>query len=58
MTGEIFNPNPVVFTSSKALSQKRPDGRSLWLTDSLASDEDTDGSDDAEPIDQDEVFGG
>lgn len=57
MPGEIFNPNPTVFSPSKS-SARKPDskqGRSLWITDTHeTSDDDTD---EVELIDQDEIFG-
>lgn len=56
MAGEIFNPNPVVFSPAKA-SGKYSDllAQSLWLRDSF---EESDGEDDGiEEIDQDEIFG-
>ncbi|KIK03815.1 hypothetical protein K443DRAFT_676476 [Laccaria amethystina LaAM-08-1] len=55
MAGEIFNPNPVVFSPAKA-SGKYSDlsAQSLWLRDSY---EESDGEDDGiEEIDQEEIF--
>jgi len=53
---EIFNPNPVVFSTSKASVRKTDlQAHSLWINDDSQSDIDTD--DAVEPIDQDEIFG-
>lgn len=63
MSSEIFNPNPTVFVTNKptrpALQFAKPN--SLWLNDPEAEqesdDEDDTQSDEAEAIDQDEIFG-
>lgn len=55
MPGEIFNPNPTVFSPTKPVDRK-----SDLYTYSLWIDEDTepeDVTDEVEPIDQDEIFG-
>lgn len=55
MAGEIFNPNPVVFSTFK-ISGRKADAsvHSLWIHDTDQSDDETD---EVEAIDQDEVFG-
>lgn len=53
---EIFNPNPVVFSTSKASNRKTDlSAYSLWINDDSKSDNDADEA--VEPIDQDEIFG-
>lgn len=55
MPSEIFNPNPVVFSASKATGRHSDAfSRSLWINDPSQSDDD---AEDAEPIDQDEIYG-
>jgi len=54
MTGEIFNPNPVVFSTLKASGRKVDVSvHSLWIDDANQSDDETD---EVEAIDQDEIF--
>ena len=55
MAGEIFNPNPVVFSASKN-SGRRADAsvHSLWMGDTSQTEDETD---EVETIDQDEIFG-
>jgi len=54
MTGEIFNPNPVVFSTSKTSGRKLDATvHSLWMEDTSQSDDETD---EVEAIDQDEIF--
>ena len=59
MSGEIFNPNPVVFAPTKSTRSLPPGVRlnSLWLDDGEARDEELDDSNETEAIDQDEIFG-
>lgn len=53
---EIFNPNPVVFSTPKASVRKTDlPAHSLWINDDSKSEIDAD--DAVEPIDQDEIFG-
>lgn len=55
MAGEIFNPNPVVFSASKNSGRKADVSvHSLWIVDSNQIDDETD---EVEAIDQDEIFG-
>ncbi|KAF8162869.1 FAM96B protein [Crassisporium funariophilum] len=52
MAGEIFNPNPVVFSASKASGRKSDlSAHSLWINDSYSSEDEAD-----EVIDQDEIY--
>ncbi|EGO21795.1 hypothetical protein SERLADRAFT_372430 [Serpula lacrymans var. lacrymans S7.9] len=56
MAGEVFNPNPTIFSSSKTSTRKSnfETGRSLWIdADDSADDSDLDVE---EPIDRDEIF--
>ncbi|CAA7265356.1 unnamed protein product [Cyclocybe aegerita] len=55
MPAEIFNPNPVVFSTSK--SGKKPDlsPHSLWINDDPENDE-NDADEVVEAIDQEEIF--
>ncbi|PPR05996.1 hypothetical protein CVT26_005718 [Gymnopilus dilepis] len=54
MPGEIFNPNPVIFSTAKAQGRQSDLlAHSLWIDDPLSSEDD---ADDLEPIDQDEIF--
>lgn len=55
MAGEIFNPNPIVFSSSKPTGRKSDiAAQSLWIDEIPELD---DGVDDVDLIDQDEIFG-
>lgn len=55
MAGEIFNPNPVVFSTSKNSGRKADVSvHSLWIVDTNQIEEETD---EVEVIDQDEIFG-
>jgi hypothetical protein len=55
MAGEIFNPNPVVFSASKNSGRKVDVSvHSLWIDDTNQFEEETD---EVEAIDQDEIFG-
>ena len=55
MTGEIFNPNPTVFSPSKPISRKSDtSAQSLWMGDASKIDDSTD---EVELIDQDEIYG-
>lgn len=56
MTGEVFNANPTIYTSSKPYKSRSALGpkNSLWIGD---VEEENDDSDEVEPIDQDEIFG-
>ena len=55
MPGEIFNPNPVVFSASKNSGRKVDVSvHSLWIDDTNQLDDETD---EVEAIDQDEIFG-
>lgn len=55
MPGEIYNPNPTVFSPAKQHSRKFDAAfHSLWLN---ASPEGADDAQEVELIDQDEVFG-
>ncbi|PPR03526.1 hypothetical protein CVT24_007012 [Panaeolus cyanescens] len=51
MPAEIFNPNPVVFSTVKR--KLDVSAQSLWIDDVLLSEQE---SDDPEPIDQNEIF--
>lgn len=54
MDGQIFNANPTIYVSRKSARKSRFEtGQSLWVDD----DEDSSSNTDAEPIDQNEVFG-
>ncbi|KAF9533519.1 hypothetical protein CPB83DRAFT_845415 [Crepidotus variabilis] len=53
--GEIFNPNPVVFSTAKSAGRRSDlSPHSLWINDDSGSDSEVE--DKIEPIDQDEVF--
>ncbi|TFK34817.1 FAM96B protein [Crucibulum laeve] len=54
MAGEIFNPNPIVFSPTK-VSGRNSDllAQSLWINDSDESEDEAEGID---AIDQDEIF--
>jgi hypothetical protein len=52
---EIFNPNPVIFASSKTSNRKIHVEKGLWLGEN--DDPILDDLDEVEPIDQDEIFG-
>lgn len=55
MAGEIFNPNPVVFSASKNSGRKGDVSvHSLWIDDTNQIGDETD---EVEAIDQDEIFG-
>ena len=55
MAGEIFNPNPVVFSASKNSGRKADVSvHSLWIVDANKIEDETD---EVEAIDQDEIFG-
>jgi len=55
MPGEVFNPNPTVFSPGKPVGRKSDlSAYSLWIND-VAEPEDA--TDEVEPIDQDEIFG-
>ena len=55
MAGEIFNPNPVVFSASKNSGRKADVSiHSLWMGDTNQIAMETD---DVEAIDQDEIYG-
>jgi hypothetical protein len=55
MAGEIFNPNPVVFSASKNSGRKVDVAvHSLWIDDTNQIEDETD---EVETIDQDEIFG-
>ncbi|KAF8968408.1 hypothetical protein BDZ97DRAFT_1800445 [Flammula alnicola] len=54
MPGEIFNPNPVVFSTSKAAGRQADIlTHSLWINDTSSSEDE---ADEVEAIDQDEIF--
>lgn len=58
MPSEIFNPNPTIFTPSKASTRRRAHlDNSLWPEEENDHDSAIDDSDDVEPIDQEEIFG-
>ena len=62
MSAEVFNPNPTIFAPLKAKKTAHTYAKpnSIWLDDGERADEDLDDfdqSDDAEAIDQDEIFG-
>ena len=59
MSGEIFNPNPTVFATTRSTRSLPPGARleSLWLDDGENRDEELDDSNEYEAIDQDEIFG-
>lgn len=55
MPAEVFNPNPIVFSTAKSDSRKLElSSQSLWLDDPSSSESE---SDQADPIDQHEIFG-
>jgi hypothetical protein len=55
MAGEIFNPNPVVFSASKSSGRKADVSvHSLWIDDANKIEDETD---EVEAIDQDEIYG-
>ena len=55
MAGEIFNPNPVVFSASKNSGRKADVAvHSLWIDGTNKIEDETD---EVEAIDQDEIFG-
>ena len=55
MAGEIFNPNPVIFSASKNSGRKADVSvHSLWIDDETQFEDETD---EVEVIDQDEIFG-
>ena len=55
MAGEIFNPNPVIFSASKNSGRKADVSvHSLWIDDENQFEDETD---EVEVIDQDEIFG-
>lgn len=55
MAGEIFNPNPVVFSASKNSGRKADVSvHSLWIDDTNQIEDETD---EVEAIDQDEIYG-
>ncbi|KAH9934962.1 uncharacterized protein B0H18DRAFT_1114781 [Fomitopsis serialis] len=58
MSGEVFNPNPTVFATTKSARSLPPGVRlnSLWLDDGEHRDEELDDSNETEAIDQDEIF--
>ncbi|KAF7777601.1 hypothetical protein Agabi119p4_3673 [Agaricus bisporus var. burnettii] len=54
MPTEVFNPNPVIFSSTKILGRKSELlSRSLWIDESTSDDDEVDG---VELIDPDEIF--
>jgi len=55
MPAEIFNPNPVVFSTTKAQRRTELSPHSLWVDDDGQDEVESDNS--VEPIDQDEIFG-
>ncbi|KAF9484881.1 hypothetical protein BDN70DRAFT_871859 [Pholiota conissans] len=56
MAGEVYNPNPIVFSTAKAAAGRQSDllAHSLWINDSSSSSEDE--AEEVEAIDQDEIF--
>lgn len=55
MPGEIFNPNPVIFTKAKGAGRQADLlANSLWINENTTSDDE---ADDVEEIDQDEIYG-
>jgi len=54
MSGEIFNPNPVVFSTKTSGRKIDLTAHSLWLNEAATSEVD---ADDIDQIDQDEIFG-
>jgi hypothetical protein len=55
MPTEIFNPNPIIFSSTKVLGRKSELlSRSLWIDEPVSDDDEVDG---VELIDSDEIFG-
>ena len=55
MPAEIFNPNPIVFSATKAQRRTELSPHSLWVDDDGRDEVESDNS--VEPIDQDEIFG-
>jgi hypothetical protein len=54
MPGEIFNPNPTVFSPIRPVGRQSDLSHSLWISEGT---EPEDATDDVEPIDQDEIYG-
>jgi hypothetical protein len=55
MAGEIFNPNPVVFSTAKAAGRQSDLlAHALWINETSSSEDE---ADEVEAIDQDEIFG-
>lgn len=55
MPGEIFNPNPTIFSPTKPVGRKLDlSTNPLWIDEAT---EPEDATDEVEPIDQDEIFG-
>ena len=55
MSAQVFNPNPIVFSTSKAQRTTEISPHSLWLNDDDQLQVESDDS--VEPIDQEEIFG-
>ena len=55
MLTEIFNPNPTVFSTTKAQRRFELSPHSLWVGDDAQNEIEPDNS--VEPIDQEEIFG-
>jgi hypothetical protein len=55
MLAEVFNPNPIVFSTSKAQRRTEISPHSLWVNDDSQDEIEPDNS--VEPIDQEEIFG-
>lgn len=54
MPGEIFNPNPTVFSTKPTVRKSDLSKQSLWINEKAIAE---DFLDDVDPIDQDEIFG-
>ncbi|KAF5386561.1 hypothetical protein D9615_001904 [Tricholomella constricta] len=53
MAGEIFNPNPTIFSTKPTVRKSDLEKQSLWINEKVVQDDNADGPD---PIDQDEIF--
>ncbi|KAG6865033.1 hypothetical protein C0991_005579 [Blastosporella zonata] len=53
MPGEIFNPNPTIFSTKPTVRKSDLTKQSLWINEKAVQE---DFLDDADPIDQDEIF--
>ncbi|TFK72144.1 FAM96B protein [Pluteus cervinus] len=55
MAGEIYNPNPTIFSPAQPAGRKSDfSGESLWIDEKVETHDDTD---EVEPIDAEEIYG-